>query len=211
VQILPAAVTPQAISAHIIGLAAGTTYAWRVVAVHATPGAVPRTVAGADFATTAIPVQTTSSPQAGDGAPSPAVAPAAGDAPRITALRVTVAGRTRPHGARRSLLRVSYRDSVAATTSFILERATSGVRHGSHCTARPRRGKAHGRPCTRYVPVRGSFRHRDVAGPNSLELPATWTHGLKPGGYLLVATPTAASGTPGPPTQVRFVIRPSGT
>jgi hypothetical protein len=60
--------------------------------------------------------------------------------------------------------------------------------------------------------VRGSVRHRDVAGANSLMLPTTIGHHvLKPGRYLLVATPTAATGTPGPRTQVRFDIPPSGT
>jgi hypothetical protein len=55
--------------------------------------------------------------------------------------------------------------------------------------------------------VRG-FRHGDVAGANSLTLSQTTANNvLKPGRYLLVATPTAGSGTPGPPSQAHFVVR----
>jgi hypothetical protein len=172
------------------------------VAVHSTPGAVTQTVGGADLATTAIPAGTTLPPQPGGDARPPSPTPS-GDTPRITALRITTTRLTRPHGAKRSQQRISYQDSAAAATTFILERAMPGVRHGSQCTAPPRRGRAHGHACTRYVPVRGSFGHRDVAGSNSLAFPSV----LKPGRYLLVATPTAPSGAAGPPSQARFVIR----
>jgi hypothetical protein len=199
--------TPQAVSAHLTGLTAGTTYTWRVVAVHTAPGAVAQTVPGADFDTAAIPADTTSPPPAGGDAPASPVTSSRVDAPRITALRVTVTRLTRPHGTRRSRVRISYRDTAAATTTFTLEQGMPGVRHGTHCTAPPRHGRAHGRPCTRYVVVRG-FGRRDVAGANTFTLSQTTAnHVLKPGRYLLVATPTAGSGTPGPPSQAHFVVR----
>jgi hypothetical protein len=204
VQTLSGGVTPQAVSAHVTGLAAGTTYTWRAVAAHATSGAVAQTVPGADFHTTDIPVGTTPPPQAGGGDPG-----SSASVPRITALRVTTTRLTRRHhGARRSRVRISYRDTAAATTTFTIERAMPGIRHGSRCAAPPRHGRAHGRPCTRYVRVRGSFRHRGVAGTNSLAFPPRiGNHVLKPGRYLLVATPTAVSGTRGRPTSARLVIR----
>jgi hypothetical protein len=204
VQTLSGAVTPQAISAYITGLAAGTTYTWRVVAAHATPGAVAQTVPGADFQTAAIPGGTTPPPPGGGGGATGG----SGKAPRITALRVTTTKLTGRHGARRSQVRISYRDSAAGTTTFMVERAMPGVRHGSRCAAPPAHGPARGRRCTRYVLVRGSFRHRDFAGTDSLAFPhKIGNHVLKPGRYRLVATPTAASGTRGLPARARFVIR----
>jgi Glycine rich protein len=62
--------------------------------------------------------------------------------------------------------RLRYRVSEAATTTFTVQRARPGVRRGRACVRR-RRGMQ-GRRCTRYVPVRGSFRHRAQPGLNTL-------------------------------------------
>jgi Glycine rich protein len=62
--------------------------------------------------------------------------------------------------------RLRYRASEAATTTFTVQRARRGVRRGRRCV--PRRRGALGRSCTRYVRVRGSFRHLAQAGLNRL-------------------------------------------
>jgi hypothetical protein len=217
VQTLPGGVTPQAVSAQATGLAAGTTYTWRVVAAHTTSGAMAQIVPGSDFHTTAGP-GTTPRPQTGGGvgAAGPTPPPAGGaargssaNAPRITGLRVTtITLKRRHHGGRSSRLRISYHDTTAATTTFTIERAMPGVRQGSRCVAPTPHGSPQARHCTRYVRMRGSFRHRDVAGTNGLAFPPSiGDHVLKPGRYVLVATPTAVSGPSGRPTRAPFVIR----
>ncbi len=101
--------------------------------------------------------------------------------------------------------KVSYRDSQAATTAFTVARALPGRRSGKRCvqpTARNRGAKR----CTRFVGVRGSFSHVDVAGRNSFRFTGrVRAKALKPGPYRLSARPRAG-GKVGTTVSVRFRI-----
>jgi len=71
-------------------------------------------------------------------------------------------------------------------------RPAAGVRRGSRCVkpSKPKRGMRV-RHCTRYVSV-GSFSHTDVAGRNHLRFTGRLKgRKLKPGAYVLSATPRA--------------------
>lgn len=101
---------------------------------------------------------------------------------------------------------VSYRDSLAATTVFKVERRAAGIRRGRACVARPRRPHGHPRRCTRIVVV-GSFHHTDRSGANRLQFTGRVRgHALARGRYKLVATPTSA-GRSGPSASASFQIR----
>jgi hypothetical protein len=64
-----------------------------------------------------------------------------------------------------------------------------------------------GRSCTRYVPVRGSFRHRDEAGPNTLTFRGrVGGRRLALGRYLLTAVARDAAGNRSQPVRRRFRI-----
>jgi hypothetical protein len=58
---------------------------------------------------------------------------------------------------------VSYSLSELSTTTFTVDLALPGRRRGHRCVAAPRRTR-HGRGCTRYVPIPGSFSHMDGTG-----------------------------------------------
>jgi uncharacterized delta-60 repeat protein len=103
--------------------------------------------------------------------------------------------------------KVSYSDSRAATTTFTVARVLPGRRSGKRCvppTARNRGAKR----CTRFVGVRGSFSHVDVAGKNSFRFTGRVRgKALKPGPYRLDARPRAG-GKVGKTVSVRFRILP---
>jgi hypothetical protein len=82
-------------------------------------------------------------------------------------------------------LRVSYTDSAAGTTRFVLARCVKFSRHG----------------CLRFRRVR-RFVHHDQAGHNRFLLASA---GLKPGRYRLTATPVAL-GQSGPTISAAFTI-----
>ncbi len=88
---------------------------------------------------------------------------------------------------------VSYRDSQAATTTFGVQRRTTGHRRGSKCVAgQPHR---HQKRCTRNASV-GSVTHRDAAGAVKVRFSARVRgRKLRPGSYRLTLTPTAGGRT----------------
>ncbi len=63
--------------------------------------------------------------------------------------------------------KLSYAASEPATTTFKVENALPGVRRGRSCVRPPRRAPS-GKRCTRFLAVRGTFAHRDSAGPNQM-------------------------------------------
>jgi PKD repeat protein len=84
---------------------------------------------------------------------------------------------------------VSYTDTMNATTTFTVSRAMPGRKRGKHCV-KPTRSNAKAKRCTRYVRIRGSFKHVDNAGKNSFRITGRINrNALKPGRYRLTATP----------------------
>jgi acetyl esterase/lipase len=115
--------------------------------------------------------------------------------PQLSDLRVSprrfVARR---HGAtivRRGGLEISYRDTLAGTTTFHVYRRASGVERGSRCVALPTGTRpGHSKRCARLIAV-GSFSHRDRAGSSKLRFSGRLRgHALPPGSYLLRARPS---------------------
>jgi uncharacterized repeat protein (TIGR01451 family) len=101
---------------------------------------------------------------------------------------------------------VSYTDSLRATTKFTVDQVLAGRTSGRKCVA-PSKSNKHGRKCTRFAPVRGSFTHADLAGRNSfLFTGRVGGRKLAPGSYRLDATPTAA-GQVGQTVTGSFAIR----
>jgi uncharacterized delta-60 repeat protein len=102
---------------------------------------------------------------------------------------------------------VSYRDSQAATTTFTVARAQPGRKSGGRCV-KPTKRNARAKRCTRFVRVRGSFRHADTAGANSLRFTGRVSKkALRPGSYRLSATPRLGGKT-GKTAAARFRIVP---
>ena len=87
----------------------------------------------------------------------------------------------RHHQPRSAELR--YEDTQTATTTIVIERLASGVRHHGHCVsghARSRTGR-----CQRYSAV-ASLTHHDAAGSNAVRIGlAIGRHRLVPGRYRL--------------------------
>lgn len=101
---------------------------------------------------------------------------------------------------------VSYNDTLAAQTVFTVEEVLPGRTSGKSC-AKPSKRNKHGRKCTRFVPLHGSFAHKDSAGKNSFHLTGRLNgKALKPGVYRLDATPTA-DGETGSTVSVRFRVK----
>jgi uncharacterized delta-60 repeat protein len=101
--------------------------------------------------------------------------------------------------------RVGYRVSRAATTTFTVARALPGRRSGRRCVQPTARNRGATR-CTRFVGVRGSFRHVDAAGKNAFRFTGrVGRKALEPGPYRLDARPRAA-GKVGQTVSVRFRI-----
>jgi CSLREA domain-containing protein len=99
---------------------------------------------------------------------------------------------------------ISYRDSEAATTTFTVFRATSGVKHGKRCTKKTRH--ARGRGCTLLAKL-GSFEHADTLGANKFRLPArVGGHKLTTAKYVIRATPRLGAST-GRTAGVTFKFR----
>jgi len=84
--------------------------------------------------------------------------------------------------------KVTYRNAVASTTTFTIQRRKSGVRRNGRCVARSgRRGSS----CPRYVSV-GSFTRTDVAGFNTFTFTGRIRgRALTPGRYRLLVTSRA--------------------
>jgi hypothetical protein len=149
----------------------------------------------------------------GDSGGSTCVVQAAFSAGLPTDAGVTIATRRFPAAqrgpsiARRVGTTVSYTDSQAATTTFTVYKHAR-VRHRGRCLApQPGRHRKRRQRCIRYLTV-GSFTHSDRAGPNSFRFTGrVGGHKLKPGSYLLMATPRVG-GRNGIATTTRFRIIP---
>ena len=102
---------------------------------------------------------------------------------------------------------ISYTASDPSTTTFRVLKPAAGRRQGKSCrkpSPRNRRGKK----CTRYLALRGSFKHTDKAGRNKLHFTGRLKRqALKPGKYRLAATPRAG-GKNGRTRNVGFKIVP---
>jgi hypothetical protein len=101
---------------------------------------------------------------------------------------------------------ISYRDRVAGTTKFIIERPVPGVRRGRRCVAGGRRAHKR-RVCTRY-PMLGSFTHLDTPGLNRFRFTGRLSgRKLKPGSYRLSAS-VLLGARPGRAVTAAFKIIP---
>ncbi len=103
---------------------------------------------------------------------------------------------------------LSYGANEPATTTFKVEHTMPGVRSGRGCVdVRPPRKAPRGKGCTRFVMVRGTFGHRDSAGPNQMEFTGrVGSKALKPGSYRLSATPSDDRGNIGRTVTAPFRI-----
>jgi hypothetical protein len=100
---------------------------------------------------------------------------------------------------------VTYQDTLAARTVFTLAQVLPGRTQGKTCAKASKQNK-HGRKCTRFVSLRGSFARRDSVGKNSFHFTGRLNgKALKPGTYRLDATPTA-DGDTGRTVSVRFRV-----
>jgi len=89
---------------------------------------------------------------------------------------------------------VRYGLSEAATTTFTVERATTGRRVGRRCV-KPTKSNRKRRKCTRYARVRGSFTHQGAAGANTFKFSGRLRNRkLAVGQYRLVAVATDSAG-----------------
>lgn len=101
---------------------------------------------------------------------------------------------------------ISYSVSQPSTTTFTVKRALPGRRRGRSC-AKPTRLNRRAKRCTRYLRLRGSFFHRDSAGPHRLRFTGRLNDSkLRPGKYRLVAVPRSPSGKTGRAVQASFKI-----
>ncbi len=105
--------------------------------------------------------------------------------------------------------RILFRLSETATTTFRVQRARTGRRIRGRCRRATRRNKLLSRRrCRRYVRVRGSFKHTDGAGANSLRFTGrVGGRRLRPGRYRLVARATDLAGNKSAAKTKRFRIR----
>ena len=114
------------------------------------------------------------------------------------------AAKRRRYGAK-----VTYRLNVPATVRFTVAKTSSGRRQGRGSRARcvrPTRRNRHARRCTRTTTLRGSFTQTAKAGVNTFRFTGRLAgKRIKPGRYLLVATPIA-NGRTGRPVSAGFRI-----
>ncbi|WP_445151197.1 choice-of-anchor Q domain-containing protein [Baekduia sp. Peel2402] len=152
-------------------LAPGTTYAYTLVGVgeDGTARSAP-----ASFTTPATPGPGAGGSGGIKGGPPPIT-------PVITKVKLSTAT-------------IAWTDSAPATTTIAFARKARGVRKGARCVAPPRKAtKKKAKACTRYVTVKGTLRHVDVAGPNKV----VWNGRLSgkrlaAGSYRVTLTPRLA-------------------
>ncbi|PWU22191.1 MAG: hypothetical protein C5B48_10500 [Candidatus Rokuibacteriota bacterium] len=83
--------------------------------------------------------------------------------------------------------KVTYGLTAAATTRFTVESVQKGRKSGKKC-GKPTAKNKKGKKCTRYVVVKGSFKHAGKAGSNSFRFSGrVGNKRLSPGKYRLVA------------------------
>jgi hypothetical protein len=185
---------PVALSAPLTGLTPQTTYHYRLVATSA-----DGTTASLDatFTTPSIPPASI---------PPPSITtPPLSAKPKLTHLKIApsafLAAPATHH--RKTGTTITYTDSAAAKTTFVVLHAVVGVKHGSGCVKKPKHG--HGKACTRYVKV-GSFSHTDTAAANKLHFTGqVGGHKLARGRYRLAATPKLGT-TAGTTVTVSFRV-----
>jgi hypothetical protein len=101
---------------------------------------------------------------------------------------------------------ISYTDTQAAKTRFVVLAGKPGVKHGGKCVAPPKHGTGGHRRCTRYVKRVGGFTHADVAGRNKLHFSGRLGgRKLAPATYELQATPKARGKT-GTTASTKFTV-----
>jgi hypothetical protein len=101
--------------------------------------------------------------------------------------------------------RVSYTDSVAATTTFTIERRTVGRLTGKSCVKATKHNRSR-KQCTRLVKV-GRFSHLDRAGSNRFNFTGRVRgRKLATGHYLLVAVARNSAGA-SPAVEKRFTVK----
>jgi uncharacterized delta-60 repeat protein len=140
--------------------------------------------------------QTTTSSQDVTVTAAPVPVPAGPATPALTGLAIRpsafpAAAKGGSIAARRSKpgAVVGYTNSMAATTTFTVKRAMPGRKRGKSCV-KPTKSNRKAKRCTRYVRVRGSFKHADKAGRNSFRFTGRLGRkALKPGRYRLSAKP----------------------
>ena len=100
---------------------------------------------------------------------------------------------------------VSYDDTVAATTTFTVQRRAAGRLKGKSCVKATKRNRSHKR-CTRLVKG-GHFSHGDRAGSNRFHFTGR-VRGRKllPGRYVLVAVARNSSGA-SPAAKKDFAVK----
>jgi hypothetical protein len=181
------------VSFPLVGLSPGTTYHYAVVATNA-----DGTTTGSDQ------TFTTATPAVPGG-------PRSGSAirPLLSRLALTPSA-FRPRNTKRRTggTTIAYSDTMAARTTFTVERKAAGVRAGTRCVAPPKHAGVH-RPkaCTRYVLLAGSFSHADRAGRTTLRWSGTLRgRALTPGTYRLLARASVA-GVAGATVEHAFTIK----
>ena len=88
---------------------------------------------------------------------------------------------------------------------FSVEVSLAGRRRAGRCL--PERLARRGPRCVRQVRERGHFTHTGRAGINSFRFTGRLANrALKPGNYVLVATPLAPDGRSGTPQRARFRV-----
>jgi hypothetical protein len=103
---------------------------------------------------------------------------------------------------------VSYNDSQAVTTAFTVLRQQSGIARAKRGCVKPPHAahKAKGMHCTRYVRL-GNFIHTDHSGPNRFRFTGRVAgRALRPGRYLLQASPVSGGRTAKPSARTFRII-----
>jgi hypothetical protein len=184
---IPAGLGGVPVSGAISGLEPGKTYHYAVVATNP-----DGTTTGADRTlTTPAPAGAGGRTGAGADGGRTATTPRA---PVLGALKLTPATLRAGHGAT-----ITYTDTQAATTTFVVERRTRGIvatrGRTRRCGAIPRRRPARARSCIRWLAVAGRFSHADKAGRNTVRWNGRLNRkALRPGSYRLVATARTRAG-----------------
>lgn len=149
----------------VTGLQPSTAYTFSVTAASAAgrgPGSVPSTPI------TTLPV------------------PAGVTPPAVSALHASLVSFFAGGAGGRSGTNLSYTDTAAATSTFVVLRVRSGFKHAAGCAI----GSGSGKRCTSLLLV-GSFTHTDVAGANEVHFSGRIGGRALPAGlYQVRVTPT---------------------
>ena len=154
------------------------------------------------------PLLDTRSPFVSPNAVRPSVADVL--APKLAGLKLTPSA-FRPAGgpsiARSERgARVTYSLSEPSTVTFAVQRATAGRRVKGKCR-RPTRSNRRAKRCTRFVKLKGSFRHAGKAGKNGFGFTGRLRGALlKPGLQRLEAVARDGAGNKSKPARKRFRI-----